>query len=71
MQTAPAVLVLSDEIIIALHSLVANKHLELAGFHFYLSDYAPETRANAFLDALPLITYARNLGLDPPIIDIG
>lgn len=62
---------LSDEIIIALHSLADNKHLELAGFHFHLSGYAPETRVSALLDTLPLITYARNLGLDPRIIDIG
>lgn len=41
------------------------------GFHFHLSGYAADTRAQAMRELAPLIDAARGLDLRPRIIDIG
>lgn len=41
------------------------------GFHFHLSGYAADSRAQAMRELLPLVDAARSLDLRPRIIDIG
>ncbi|UMS28653.1 Y4yA family PLP-dependent enzyme [Escherichia coli] len=62
---------LKQEIIDALPVVASSSQVNLLGFHFHLGGYATESRIDAFFDVLPLFRYARNLGLNPYVIDIG
>jgi len=61
-----------EDILSSLRELVRMKdRFSFEGFHFHLSGYAAETRAQAVRELLPLVEAARAFGLPPRIIDIG
>jgi diaminopimelate decarboxylase len=61
-----------DDLLQCLHRLVQLRELfAFEGFHFHLSGYAHETRAQALRELTAYVDAACNLGLRPRIIDIG
>ena len=55
----------------AMKQIVENPRIQLVGFHFHLSGYQWEDRAEAIRQTIDLIAEARANGLDPKLIDIG
>ncbi|QYY29803.1 Y4yA family PLP-dependent enzyme [Cupriavidus pinatubonensis] len=53
------------------HIASATERLAFEGFHFHLSGYGWETRAQALRELLPLIDAADSMGLTTTMIDIG
>ncbi|ARU88943.1 Y4yA family PLP-dependent enzyme [Pseudomonas sp. M30-35] len=54
-----------------LRRITQSPVIEFDGFHFHLSGYRCEDRAQAFREIVPFIDEARVLGLSPRMIDIG
>jgi diaminopimelate decarboxylase len=62
----------SDDLLQCLQRLTQLKGwFAFEGFHFHLSGYGYETRAQAVRELTRYIDAARSLGLEPKIIDIG
>lgn len=62
----------ADDVLQCLQYLVEQRdtfHFE--GFHFHLGGYGFETRAQAFREVTGFVVAAREMGLDPVMIDIG
>lgn len=62
----------ADDLLHCLHRLAKLRtQFAFEGFHFHLGGYSYETRAQALRELIHYINAARNLDLEPKIIDIG
>jgi diaminopimelate decarboxylase len=62
----------SDDLLACLRRLASlGNAIRFEGFHFHLSGYRYESRADAVAELVPLIDAAHALGLAPRLLDIG
>jgi diaminopimelate decarboxylase len=62
----------ADEVFQCLQWLMEHREsLHFEGFHFHLGGYGYETRVQAFREVTGFFDAAREMGLDPVMIDIG
>ncbi|MBV4476786.1 Y4yA family PLP-dependent enzyme [Pseudomonas botevensis] len=61
-----------DDLLECLRSLTEQREVfHFEGFHFHLGGYGYETRVQAFREVTGFVDAAREIGLDPLMIDIG
>ena len=62
----------ADELLECLQRLIAHPEIfRFEGFHFHLGGYSFESRVQAFREVTGFVEAAREMGLDPQMIDIG